>query len=72
VITALFMPLTLITGIFGMNFEVMPLLKDRAGFWITMGAMVVMVAVLLFFFRRKRYLEDQVREQAPVEIRRKQ
>jgi hypothetical protein len=28
--------------------------------------------VLLFFFRRKRYLEDQVREQAPVEIRRKQ
>ena len=64
VITALFMPLTLITGIFGMNFEVMPLLKNRAGFWMTMGAMVVMVAVLLFFFRRKRYLEDQVREQA--------
>jgi Mg2+ and Co2+ transporter CorA len=66
VITALFMPLTLITGIFGMNFEVMPLLKDRAGFWIIMGAMVVMVVVLLFFFRRKRYLEDQVREQARV------
>lgn len=66
VITALFMPLTLITGIFGMNFEAMPLLKDRAGFWIIMGAMVVMVAVLLFFFRRKRYLEDQVREQSRV------
>ncbi len=70
VITALFMPLTLITGIFGMNFEVMPLLKDRAGFWITMGAMVVMVVVLLFFFRRKRYLEDQVREQAHIDARR--
>ena len=72
VITALFMPLTLITGVFGMNFEVMPLLKDQAGFWIIIGAMVAMVAVLLFFFRRKRYLEDQVREQAHIDIRRKQ
>jgi Mg2+ and Co2+ transporter CorA len=71
VITALFMPLTLITGIFGMNFEAMPLLKERAGFWIIMGAMVAMVVVLLFFFRRKRYLEDQVRAPAPVDSRRK-
>lgn len=59
VITALFMPLTLITGIFGMNFIDMPLLKDKAGFWITMGMMAVVVAALLFFFRRRRYLEDQ-------------
>lgn len=58
VITALFMPLTLITGIFGMNFIDMPLLKDKAGFWMTMGIMAVIVAGLLFFFRRKRYLED--------------
>lgn len=60
VITALFMPLTLITGIFGMNFTEMPLLKDKEGFWITMGIMAVIVVVLLFFFRRKRYLEDQL------------
>jgi len=58
VITALFMPLTLLTGIFGMNFVDMPLLKDKAGFWIAMGIMAVIVAGLLFFFRRKRYLED--------------
>lgn len=58
VITALFMPLTLITGIFGMNFVEMPLLKDKSGFWIAMGAMLVVVAGLLFFFRRKRYLDD--------------
>jgi Mg2+ and Co2+ transporter CorA len=62
VITALFMPLTLITGIFGMNFEVMPLLKDKMGFWITMGAMLLIVVVLLLVFRRQRYLEDQLRE----------
>jgi magnesium transporter len=59
VITALFMPLTLITGVFGMNFVDMPLLKDKEGFWITMGLMAVIVVVLLFFFRRKRYLDDQ-------------
>jgi magnesium transporter len=59
VITALFMPLTLITGIFGMNFIDMPLLKDKSGFWIAMGIMALVVVVLLFFFRRKRYLEDQ-------------
>ncbi|HEY8606924.1 MAG TPA: magnesium transporter CorA family protein [Noviherbaspirillum sp.] len=61
VITALFMPLTLITGIFGMNFAQMPLLQDRSGFWITMGIMGVVVVVLLFLFRRKRYLEDRGR-----------
>lgn len=59
VITALFMPLTLITGIFGMNFSDMPLLKDSAGFWLTMGAMAVIVVAMLFFFRRRRYLDDQ-------------
>jgi len=59
VITALFMPLTLVTGIFGMNFVDMPLLKDRSGFWITMALMAAIVVVLLFLFRRKRYLEDR-------------
>jgi len=59
VITALFMPLTLITGIFGMNFVEMPLLKDKSGFWVTMAMMAIIVAVLLFLFRRKRYLEDR-------------
>ena len=59
VITALFMPLTLITGIFGMNFEVMPLLKHASGFWYTMGAMGVIVILLLIYFRSQRYLQDQ-------------
>jgi magnesium transporter len=60
VITALFMPLTLVTGIFGMNFIDMPLLKNKSGFWITMGIMAVIVVGLLIFFRRRRYLEDRI------------
>ncbi|MDB5794671.1 MAG: magnesium transporter CorA family protein [Noviherbaspirillum sp.] len=59
VITALFMPLTLITGIFGMNFDRMPLLRDAMGFWITMAAMTCIVVVMLLYFRSKRYLEDR-------------
>jgi magnesium transporter len=59
VITALFMPLTLITGIFGMNFVKMPLLGNAEGFWIIMGAMAGLVVLLLGYFRSKRYLDDR-------------
>ena len=59
VITALFMPLTLITGIFGMNFVKMPMLDNTQGFWIIMGSMLVLVVLLLGYFRSKRYLDDQ-------------
>jgi magnesium transporter len=55
-ITALFMPLTLITGIFGMNFAQMPLLENPEGFWITLGLMgfssLVSVAMISWFTRR--------------------
>lgn len=36
-----FLPLNLITGIFGMNFRFMPLLKHSTGFWIAMSAMLL-------------------------------
>ena len=63
VITALFMPLTLITGIFGMNFEHMPLIKTDHGFGYIMAGMAFIVVLLLLVFRRQRYLEDQIRDQ---------
>lgn len=55
-ITAIFLPLNLITGIFGMNFDTMPLLKNDAGFWLAMLGMVVIALVLGLWFWRKRYL----------------
>ncbi len=58
VLTATFMPLTLITGIFGMNFEVMPGVHSPAGFWWTMGAMATIAIGLVLFFRTRRYLEE--------------
>ena len=59
VITALFMPLTLITGIFGMNFSKMPMLDHAKGFWIIMSSMLFLVVVLLGYFRSKRYFDDR-------------
>jgi magnesium transporter len=58
VITAVFAPLTLITGLFGMNFEHMPLLKDKEGFWWTLGAMACVAALSLAWFRAKRYISE--------------
>ena len=56
VLTAVFMPLNLITGFFGMNFEALPLIHSRLGFWIAFGLMVCVGLGLLLFFRSKRYL----------------
>ena len=56
-IAAIFAPLTLITGIFGMNFRHMPLLDDVDGFWVTTGAMATVAAIMLLYFWTRRILE---------------
>jgi len=56
VLTAIFLPLNLIAGIFGMNFEFIPLVHKADGFWIAMGSMSVIAVGLVVFFWRKRYL----------------
>ena len=58
VLTAVFLPLNLITGVFGMNFDAMPLLKHKEGFWLAMLLMMFVAAGLMWWFRRKRYLGD--------------
>lgn len=55
-LTAVFLPLNLITGFFGMNFEFMPLIHQTSGFWWTFGFMVLLVVVVVSVFWRKRYL----------------
>jgi magnesium/cobalt transport protein CorA len=56
IITATFMPLTLITGIFGMNFEFIPGLHSPGGFWISLLGMLGVVAAMLAYFRFRRWL----------------
>jgi Mg2+ and Co2+ transporter CorA len=55
-LTAIFLPLNLIAGIFGMNFEFMPWLHQAAAFWWTLGSMGLIALLLGLLFWRKRYL----------------
>jgi len=55
-LTAIFLPLNLIAGIFGMNFEFIPLLHRQSGFWWAMGSMTLIAIALGVLFWRKRYL----------------
>ena len=56
VITVLFVPLTFLAGIYGMNFEHMPELSSRYGYYVLLGIMVSTAIILLYYFRRKRWL----------------
>ena len=56
-IAAIFAPLTLITGIFGMNFTFMPLLREAHGFWWTLTVMATIVVVMLLFFWARRIID---------------
>jgi len=56
VLTAIFLPLNLVTGFFGMNFEGLPLIHSARGFWIIFSVMLVLGLGLSWFFWRKRYL----------------
>ncbi len=68
-IAAIFAPLTLITGIFGMNFRHMPLLDDFDGFWVTVTAMGAVAAVMLLYFWTRRILERPHAPRAPRWLR---
>ncbi|MFY7942309.1 MAG: magnesium transporter CorA family protein [Burkholderiaceae bacterium] len=59
VLTAIFLPLNLVTGFFGMNFEGLPLIHSMTGFWITAGLMFALGTGLSVFFWRKRYLRTR-------------
>ena len=56
VVTSIFMPLTLITGWYGMNFVHMPELKEPAAYPIVIAVCILIVIGCLVFFKRKKWL----------------
>ena len=58
VVSAIFIPLTFIAGLYGMNFEYMPELKWHWGYPICLVAMAAIACGLIFFFWRRGWLEN--------------
>lgn len=56
IIATIFIPLTFIAGIYGMNFDNMPELHYQNGYFILLGVMAVIFVFMLLYFRRKKWL----------------
>jgi magnesium transporter len=57
VISTIFIPLTFVAGVYGMNFQNMPELKWRYGYFIIMGLMIIIGTTMLLWFKRKGWFD---------------
>jgi Mg2+ and Co2+ transporter CorA len=56
ILATIMLPLTLVTGYFGMNFEYIPLLKGQNGIWYATGVLLFITVSMLAFFKHKKWL----------------
>lgn len=56
IIATIFIPLSFIAGVYGMNFEYMPELKWPYGYFMVLGLMTIVVCIMLLYFRRKNWI----------------
>jgi len=56
IISTIFIPLTFITGLYGMNFEYIPELQWRYGYHMVWGISITLVVTMLFIFKKKRWI----------------
>ena len=56
IISTIMLPLSFVTGIFGMNFEAIPGLQSEIGFWAVMAFMGILTGWMLWLFKRKKIL----------------
>ncbi len=56
VITTIFIPLSFIAGIYGMNFKFMPELEWRGGYFVVLGIMMISAGLMVVYFKRKKWI----------------
>jgi len=56
IVSTIFIPLTFIAGVYGMNFLVMPELEYKFGYYYTLIAMAVLTLLMIIYFKRKKWL----------------
>jgi magnesium transporter len=69
IFSAIWLPLSFIAGVYGMNFENIPELKTRFGYFITLSVMLFVALALIFYFWRKGWIfqrdeEEEAKEEA--------
>jgi magnesium transporter len=57
ILSVLFIPLTFIAGIYGMNFKYMPELDRPYGYYTVLALMALVASLVLFYFKRKRWFD---------------
>lgn len=63
IVTTLMAPATVIGGIFGMNFEVIPLTHQKTGFYLTVSVMVIIAIIMLYYFWKRGWFAKNGIEQ---------
>jgi len=55
IFSVVFIPLTFLAGIYGMNFENMPELRSPYGYFILLGVMLIVTIISIVIFKRKKW-----------------
>jgi magnesium transporter len=56
IIATIFMPLTFLAGVYGMNFKNLPETQWEYGYFMALGVMLAVALTMLYFFRRKKWI----------------